>query len=50
MFPERRGGVAKGRVLKRNTAYLFTVENLDANVDIVYSLNFEWHESDIILD
>lgn len=43
------GGIAKGRVLKRNTQHLFIIENLDANVDITYGLNFEWHESGIIL-
>lgn len=43
------GGIAGGRILKRNTAYLFIVENLDANIDTVYGLNFNWHESDIIL-
>jgi hypothetical protein len=44
------GGIAGGRVLKRNTAYLFLIENLDANVDNVYGINFTWHESDIILN
>lgn len=46
----RNGGIAKGKVLKRNTTYLFLIENLDTNTAVSYGAEFSWHESDIILD
>jgi len=44
------GGIAGGRVLKRNTTYLILIENEDVNTGVDYDVTFNWHESDIILD
>jgi len=44
-----QGGIAKGRVLKRNTNYLIRIENLDANTAVTFGAILTWHESDVVL-
>lgn len=44
------GGIAGGRVLKRNDVYLFLITNEDTVNDIAFGIEFDWHESEIILD
>jgi len=43
------GGIAKGRVLKANTKYLFVIENIDTNTANKFGANFEWSETSVIL-